>query len=152
MRLPLPNLRIRTRIALTVSAVSIGLLVLLAVTVYAVFDRELQSNLDSTLGLRAESNLQLVDLSGAAPALQVASDPGQERLAGEAVLRLYASDGSVLQDASPATGMTGEERTLVLDALAVDHDVYRTIDLGDDEDYRVVASRIDVPDSNPVVL
>ena len=53
-----PNLRVRTRIALTIFALSTGLLVLMSITVYLAFDEQLRASLDDTLALRAEANLQ----------------------------------------------------------------------------------------------
>jgi two-component system OmpR family sensor kinase len=142
MRRPRLSLRIRARIALTICVVSTGLLILMSAAIYIVFNRQLTVNLDDTLALRAEANIQLVDASHVPPVLPVSSDPRQELSMGEAVLRLYARDGSMLADASPATGVGADEQSLVLAALAKGQELYRTIDLANDEDYRVVASPI----------
>jgi heavy metal sensor kinase len=142
MRLGRPSLRIRTRIALSICAVSTGLLVLMSVAVYAVFDRQLIANLDDTLSLRSETNLQLIDTTVAPPALRVTSDPNHELRVGEAVLRLYSVDGTLLVNASPATGLTVEEQRVVTAAIDRNADVFSTIDLHDDEDYRVLASPV----------
>src|SRR4051794_24228535 len=110
MPLPLPRLRIRTRIALWITFISIALFVFMAVGVYIVFQRQLLANLDDTLSLRAASNQQLVDLSTSPPTLGISHDPNPELFSGEAVLRLYRGDGTLLEDASPATGLSDQER------------------------------------------
>jgi signal transduction histidine kinase len=147
-----PSLHIRTRIALWIATISIGLLVLMASAVFATFDRQLKSNLDDTLSLRSDTNRQLVDLTSVPPSLVRSPDPEHERFQGEAVLRLYAGDGSLLSDSSPAAGTTAEVQALVQAAAARRSDLYRTIDLGGDEDYRVIASPIRVSDTSTVVL
>jgi two-component system OmpR family sensor kinase len=152
MRPRRPNLHIRTRIALWIAAISSALLVVMAVTVFGVFQQQLVASLDDTLSLRAASNRDLVDLSTSPPSLRIVRDPARELFSGEAVLRLYRSDGTLLDDASPATGRTDEERELVLAAAKLGADVYRTVDLADDEDYRVVASLVGDPGPGQVVL
>ena len=137
-----PSLRIRARIALTICAVSTALLILMSAAIYVVFDRQLTVGLDDTLALRAEANLQLVDASRVPPVLLVGSDPRQELSMGEAVLRLYGIDGEMLVDASPATGIGVEEQAMVRAALAEGRDIYRTVDLANDEDYRVIVTRV----------
>ncbi len=114
----------------------------MSAAIYVVFDRQLTVSLDDTLALRAEANLQLVDASRVPPLLLVSSDPRQELSMGEAVLRLYGRDGVVLADASPATGVGSEEQALVRAALTEGRDLYRTVDLANDEDYRVVATPV----------
>jgi len=135
------SLSVRSRIALAIFAVSTGMLVLMSTAVYVTFDRQLSESLDDTLRLRAESNLQLVDATGAAPALLVSLDPGRELATGEAVLRLYGGDGAMLADASPASETTVDERGVVAEVLAYGRSLYRTIDL-DDDDYRVVVDPV----------
>lgn len=137
------NLSVRGRIALSIFAVSTGMLVLMSTAVYVTFDRQLSASLDDTLRLRAESNRQLVDVTGAEPSLLVALDPGEELATGEAVLRLYDGIGEMLADASPASGTSIEEHRLVTEVLARGHSLYRSIALDNDEDYRVVADPIE---------
>ncbi len=56
-----------------------------------------------------------------------------------------------LTDASPETGVTPDERAAVL-AVAPGRDVRKTVDLADDEDYRVVAKLVGNHGTGPVVL
>ncbi len=124
----------------------------MAVGVYGVFQRQLLTNLDDTLSLRATSNRQLIDLTTTPPSLKIEHVPNPELFSGEAVLRLYLGDGKLLTDASPATGLTRQESNVVRSAATSGTDVYATIDLAHDEDYRIVASPIGEPGPNQVVL
>ena len=133
---------IRTRIALAIVGTSTALLLAMAAVVYFSFSRQLNVNLDDVLTLRSASNSQLVDSTTVPPRLTVDSDPGGERSEGEAVLRLFDANATLLADESPAARTTDEEARLVQAAVASDRDVFRTIDLGGDEDYRVVASPV----------
>jgi two-component system OmpR family sensor kinase len=137
-----PSLTIRARIGLAILGLSVGTLIVMAIAVYLAFERELWENLDDTVRLRAASNLQLVDSTQSPPALLAGPDPGKERLEGEAVLRLFDTAGNVLEDASPAAETSPEEKALVLRAVASGGDVYASIDLSGDEDYRAVASPV----------
>jgi two-component system, OmpR family, sensor kinase len=133
---------VRARIAFTILAVSTVFLIAMALAVYIAFENELVASLDDTLRLRAAENLALVNDSVSPPTLTVASDPGGQLAAGEALLRLYDSHATLLFDASPATGIEPAERAVVVQALASNRNVFRTIDLADNEDYRVVATTI----------
>ena len=135
-----PDLPIRVRIALTIFAFASGLLVLMSIAVYLAFDHQVVASLDSTLRLRAESNLQFVDLNARPPTLRVPGDPGLSRSEGESLLRLYDANGALLTDASPATGGGEGERDGVASVIAARRDRYLTIDLGGGEDYRVLVS------------
>jgi len=145
------NVHIRTRIALRIAAFSSALLILMAVGVIGVFQQQLFAGLDDVLSVRAESNQQLIDFGTTPPSLRLVDDPNRELLTGEAVLRLYAVDGTLLTDASPETGVTPDERAAVL-AVAPGRDVRKTVDLADDEDYRVVAKLVGNHGTGPVVL
>src|SRR6476660_9027969 len=145
------NVHIRTRIALRIAAFSSALLILMAVGVIGVFQQQLFAGLDDVLSVRAESNQQLIDFGTTPPSLRLVDDPNRELLTGEAVLRLYAVDGTLLTDASPETGVTQDERAAVL-AVAPGRDVRKTVDLADDEDYRVVAKLVGNHGTGPVVL
>ena len=137
-----PSLTIRATIGLAILGLSVGTLVVMAITVYVAFERELRENLDDTVRLRAASNLQLVDSTRSPPTLLAGPDPGQERLEGEAVLRLFDATGNLLSDASPAAETSAEEKALVLRAITSGDDVYASVDLGGDEDFRAVASPV----------
>lgn len=152
MRLRRPDLHIRTRIALWIATICSALLVLMAVGVYTVFKQQLTASLDDTLSLRSGTYRQLIDFSTSPPSLRVFRDPDRQLFSGEAVLRLYRTDGTILDNPSPATGLTGEERNLVLAAATGNADVYRTVDLASDEAYRLIASPIGDPGPNRVVL
>jgi len=93
-----PNLRVRTRIALTIFALSTGHLVLMSITVYLAFDEQLRASLDDTLALRAEANLQFVDSTTSPPTLFVAiEDDGSgipNELATEFFQRFRRGDSS----------------------------------------------------------
>ena len=142
MRRSLRNLPIRAKVAFAILALSVGTLILMSFAVYAAFERQLENNLDDTVRLRASSNHQLIDSTQVPPLLDAGSDPGSERSQGKAVLRLFSAGGEVLKDASPEAGTSPEEQALVLRAAAAGTDVYATIDLGSDEDFRVVASPV----------
>src|SRR5262245_6345070 len=103
MRPLLRRFHIRTRIAFWIASISTALLVFMALTVFAVFQQQLIASLDGTLTLRATSNRELVDSSTSPPSLRIVHDPARELVAGEAVLRMYRGDGTLLDDASPAT-------------------------------------------------
>lgn len=133
---------IRARIALSIFALSTGLLVIMSFLVYVEFERQLRANLDDTLRLQAAANQALVDTNTAPPHLTAAIDPDLQRFLGEAILRLYGADGDLLQDASPASTSAEPEHAVVLETLRVSHDVYRTVELGDHEAYRIVAAPI----------
>ena len=114
MPLPRHNFRIRSRIALSVCTVTVVLMVAMSVAVFGVFQEQLNASLDDTLGLRAEANRQLLNLSGSTPQLTVNVDPGNELLRGEAILRLFAPDGTLLSDAVPSIAVSDVERALVI--------------------------------------
>src|SRR3954451_17386463 len=137
-----PRIPIRIRIALSIFALSTGLLVIMSFLVYIGFERQLRANLDDTLRLQAAANLEFVNAARTPPALTIGIDPGQQRLAGEAVLRLYDADGALLADASPASATASSEKDVVRAALGASRDVYRTVVLGDNEAYRIVASPV----------
>lgn len=139
MRRP-PDLPIRIRIALTIFAVASSLLVLMSIAVYVAFDHQLIASLDGTLRLRAESNLQFVNLTAAQPALLVSGDPGLSRSDGESLLRLYDAHGVLLTDASPATGSGAGELNAVQRVITTRRNLFLTVDLGSDEAYRVLVS------------
>jgi signal transduction histidine kinase len=138
------RLPIRIRVSLSIFAVSTGLLVVMSAAVYGVFARQLQVSLDDTLRLQATANLELVDVSVSPPALALGIDPGHGRSTGEAVLRLYSRTGTLLGNGSPATRAAPAERDAVLDSLREGRDLYRTIDLDNDQDYRIVVSPLRV--------
>lgn len=118
------------------------MLIVMALAIYAVFDRQLTTSLDDTVGLRAEANLQLIDVTTGSPVLLTGADPDQELSSGEAVLRLYGADGALIADGSPVTGTSPEEWHIVRRALTEGRAIFATVDLDDDEDYRVVARPI----------
>ena len=68
-----PNTSIRTRIAVSIFALSSGLLILMSALVYIAFERQLRASLDDTLRLQAAAILELVDTTRVPPALAVAS-------------------------------------------------------------------------------
>lgn len=138
----LANTSIRTRIALSIFALAAGLLIIMSVMVYIAFEQQLRATLDDTLRLQAASNLERVDASATPPILDVGSDPGQERFAGEAVLRLYDLHANMLVDGSPASASADAERDVVRAVIATSNDVYRTIELSENEAYRVLASPV----------
>ncbi len=142
MRKAINSLPIRAKIAFAILALSVGTLVVMSFAVYAAFERQLVNNLDDTVRLRASSNLQLIDSTQLPPTLNAGPDPGSERSEGRAVLRLFNVGGEVVNDASPEAGTSPEERALVLRAAKEGIDIYATIDLGSDEDFRVVASPV----------
>ena len=136
------SVSVRTRIAFSIFALSAGLLLAMSLAVYVAFDRQLRTSLDDTLRLQAAANVELVDASAVPPALAVTVDPGHERSAGEAVLRLYDATGAMLVDGSPASAAATAERDVVMTAAGTNRDVYRTVELSDQEDYRIVASPV----------
>lgn len=136
------DLRIRTRIFLSIFLIATGLLIVMSLGVYLAFAQQLRTNLDETLRLQADSNLALIDTSSGTPSLTLNGDPGSLRSLAESVLRLYDSNGALRVDASPATGHSLEESAAVQDSLGQDSQVVRTIDLEHDEDYRIIASPI----------
>ena len=138
----LANTSIRTRIALSIFALAAGLLIVMSVMVYIAFEQQLRASLDDTLRLQAASNLERVDTSATPPILDVGADPGQERFAGEAVLRLYDVNANMLIDGSPASASADDERDVVRSVMATNTDVYRTIELSENEAYRVLASPV----------
>ncbi len=142
MRKAINSLPIRAKIAFAILALSVGTLVVMSLAVYAAFERQLVNNLDDTVRLRASSNLQLIDSTQLPPTLNAGPDPGSERSEGRAVLRLFNVGGEVVNDASPEAGTSPEERALVLRAAKEGIDIYATVDLGSDEDFRVVASPV----------
>lgn len=133
---------IRGRIALSIFALSTGLLVIMSLLVYVEFERQLRANLDDTLRLQAAANQALVDANTSPPHLAATIDPDLQRFLGEAILRLYDADGVLLRDASPASTSASPEHAVVVETLRVRHDVYRTVELGDHEAYRIVAAPI----------
>ncbi len=133
---------IRARIALSIFALSTGLLVIMSLLVYVEFERQLRANLDDTLRLQAAANQALVETSTSPPHLAATIDPDLQRFLGEAILRLYDADGALLQDASPASTSASPEHAVVVETLRVRHEVYRTVELGDDEAYRIVAAPV----------
>jgi two-component system OmpR family sensor kinase len=137
-----PSSSIRTRIAISIFALSSGLLILMSALVYIAFERQLRTSLDDTLRLQAAAILELVDTTRVPPALAVGVDPGHERATGEAVLRLYSRDGTMLEDSSPAAAAAAGEHQVVTAALEADRNVYRTVELSDHEDYRILASPV----------
>ena len=111
MRARLARLPIKTRIALWIGSISTVLLVLMALAVYGVFAQQLMASLDQTVELRSNSYEQLIDFTAHPPVLRV-EVPDGDLGTGEAVLRLYAADGTLLQDASPSTE-TASSRPLI---------------------------------------
>ena len=142
MRRTLRNWPIRAKVAVAIFGLSAGTLVVMSIAVYTAFAGELQENLDDTIRLRATSNLQLVDSTQSPPVLSAGPDPGSERSQGEAVLRLFRPDGGILNDASPAAPTSEQEAALVLRAVTANDDVWGSVDLGDNEDFRMVASPV----------
>jgi signal transduction histidine kinase len=114
----------------------------MSIAVYTAFAEGLMENLDDTIRLRAESNMQLVDSTQSPPVLRAGPDPGNERSEGEAVLRLFRPDAGILNDASPAVEPSEQETALVLQAVVADDDVWATVNLGDNEDFRALASPV----------
>jgi signal transduction histidine kinase len=137
-----PRASIRTRIAASIFALSFGLLIFMSAMVYIAFERQLRASLDDTLRLQAAAILELVDTTTVPPALAVGVDPGHERAAGEAVLRLYDRNGTLLEDGSPAASTSSGEQQVVKTVLATNQDLYRTVELSDHEDYRILASPV----------
>lgn len=138
MRARLASLPIKTRIALWIGSISTVLLVLMALAVYGVFAQQLMASLDQTVELRSNSYEELIDTASNPPALRI-SVADADLGAGEAVLRLYAADGALLQDASPRSKTAAGERALVEQAAASQQAIFGTIDLADNDDYRVLA-------------
>lgn len=133
----LRNLSIRTRIALAIFGTAVALLVTMSLAVYLSFARTLEENLDDTLRLRAAANLRLVDAGTSPPTLRPGPDPGDERAEGDAVLRLYATDGRLLSDGSPATPITPAEDEAVASAAASGQEVSRNLRLSGREGVRI---------------
>lgn len=150
MRARLARLPIKTRIALWIGSISTVLLVLMALAVYGVFAQQLMASLDQTVELRSNSYEQLIDFTAHPPVLRV-EVPDGDLGTGEAVLRLYAADGTLLQDASPSTETAPGELDLVSRATNSQQPALGTIDLADNEDYRVLARPIDLG-TTPVIL
>lgn len=142
MTFRLPELPVRARIALTIFALAVGVLLLVAFAVFQVFGQQLQALLDATLAQQAAANAQLVIVVQGRPDLRPVDDPGRQRALGEVVLRLYDAAGAVVADGSPAIGTSEEEGRIVKQVLQTSRQLFRTIDLSDDEDYRVVASPV----------
>jgi signal transduction histidine kinase len=138
MRARLTSLPIKTRIALWIGSISTVLLVFMALAVYGVFAQQLVASLDQTVELRSNSYEELIDLDSDPPVLRIAIPDG-DLGAGEAVLRLYAADGALLQDASPRSGAAAGEQALVDQVANTQQPALGTIDLSDNEDYRVLA-------------
>jgi signal transduction histidine kinase len=138
-----PSLSIRARITLLIFSVSAGVLLLAALSVYIIFDRQLGANLDDTLRLQTAANLELIDSSITPVNLREASDPGNQRAEGESLLRLYDSTGTLLTDQSPVVTSDPAEQALVARVLATGREQFATIDLSANEDYRLLASPID---------
>lgn len=128
--------------AISIFALSSGLLIVMSAMVYVAFERQLRVSLDDTLRLQTAGNIELVDTTRVPPAMVVGVDPGHERAAGEAVLRLYNRDGEMIEDGSPASAAATAEHEVVATALAANRDVYRTVELNDHEDYRILASPV----------
>ena len=150
MRSRFTELPIRTRIALWIAGISTALLVFMAIAVYGVFAQQLTTELDQTIALRAASYQQLLDRSTTPPTLHI-TVPEVDLGTGEGILRLYAVDGALLQDASPSAGQSSEEQALVQAVGKEQTERFQTIDLADDEDYRVIAQPID-GGAQPMVL
>lgn len=150
MRTRLAKLPIKLRIALWIGGVSTALLVFMALAVYGVFAQQLLASLDQTVELQSNSYEQLIDFTANPPALRIAI-PDIDLSTGEGVLRLYAADGTLLQDASPHTHTAPEERLLAQQAITDQQPLRKTMDLSDNEDYRVLV-RPAGPSTNPVVL
>jgi heavy metal sensor kinase len=151
MRARLANLPIKTRIALWIGSISTVLLVLMALAVYGVFGQQLMASLDLTVELRSNSYEELIDFASTPPMLRIAIPDG-DLGAGEAVLRLYAVDGALLQDASPRSAAAVGERALVEQAANTQQPALGTIDLSENEDYRVLARPIDVGSAQVVLV
>lgn len=150
MRARLASLPIKTRIALWIGSISTVLLVLMALAVYGVFAQQLMASLDQTVELRSTSYEELIDFQSDPPALRSAvtdADLG----AGEAVLRLYDASGALLQDASPKSESADGERALVHQVATSGQPALGTIDLSDNEDYRVLARPVG-PGPAPIIL
>ena len=145
------RITIRTRIALAIFGAAAALLIAMSFAVYASFARALNENLDDTLRLRAAANLRLVDLAASPPTLQPGFDPGRERAEGDAALRLYGLDGSMLADASPATPVTPTERRAVASAGADGQVVSRDVALNGSQALRIRVTTVD-RDGAPVAL
>jgi len=146
------NLNIRTRIFLSIFVVATGLLVIMSIGVYIAFEQQLTANLDATLRLRSESNLEQLNTTGARPSFGATANVGVKRVDAESVLRLYDARGEQLADASPLSGTSPAEIAVVGDALTENIEFFRTIDLADGDAYRVVAAPIVVAGSVVGVL
>lgn len=138
----LHKVSIRARIALSIFVFSTGLLVAMSLLVYVEFERQLRTNLDDTLRLQGAANQSLVNTDRSPPDLSATADVDLQRTTGEAVLRLYDARGRLLVDESPASATAAPELDVVLETLREQQDIFRTVALSDNEEYRIIAEPI----------
>ncbi len=136
------NLSIRARIALSIFGFSTVALLAMACSVYFAFERSLQSGLDGDLSSRTSSNTALVDVTSEPIELLPASDSGQERAKGEALIRLYDATGVLLDDGSPAAGIASREGDVVRRVAATSVEETQNLEYADGERFRVTVSPV----------
>lgn len=111
---------IRTRIALTIFAISTAALVLMALAVFLVFREVLFNNFADTLRQRASLSLSLVDLTQGEPRLRVTTPASGALNEGESFIRLYSTSGGLLSQDTESIPPAEAERSLVAQSLRGD--------------------------------
>ncbi|MGI9253993.1 MAG: ATP-binding protein [Thermomicrobiales bacterium] len=139
---PRPDLPVRVRIALTIFALSAGVLLLAAFTTWRLLATQLEAFYQQTLAQESAANLALVSVEHGTPHLPPLPDPSGLRARGTSTLRLYDRSGLLLQDDSPITGASSEEAQVVRRAIVDGQPVAAIVDLEDDEDYGVIGEPI----------
>ena len=137
-----PRIPIRIRIALSIFALSTGLLVIMSLLVYIGFERQLRANLDDTLRLQAAANLEFVDAARTPPRSPLVSTPVSNGWRAKPscactmpMARCWRMPHRRRRPRRPRT-------TWSRAALRASRDLYRTVVLGDNEEYRIVASPV----------
>lgn len=149
-RLARRNLAIRTRIALTIVAVSTSALVLMALAVFIGFRAILIENLDENLRLRATASLPLIVISPDGPRPRPPALDVELTDDAEAFLRLYGSDGALLAARGARLPAPVAERSLVNQALR-GSEAIATVGRGR-ERFRVLAMPVTDPGATGGVL
>jgi two-component system, OmpR family, sensor kinase len=140
---------IRTRIALIVFAASAVVLTLTSVIVYEVFEKSLTDGFNQDLEDRSASYSSLVDVSSGTASMRLMVDPRRDRAQGEALVRLFAVGGGVIEDGSPSAGSSVDEAALIRQSASSSASVVSTLSYSDGEDFRVLA--VPIYDSNKPV-
>lgn len=125
---------------MAILALSMAALVLMSVGAYLAFERQLRSSFDSTLRARAASYATLVDLGASPPSLRIAADPGAERANGQAVIRLFNADGTLLADGGTTVGSSAAEGRLVRAAITGHREALATVQYTEGERFRSIAT------------